>query len=316
MPDFVFMQSLKYLWELISAFSLCAVSCVPTVKAARSIGAVDIPKDARRMHVRPVPRAGGIALFFSFCICSCAFLGVFSSAGASLLSGGALLCALGLSDDVFSLSAKTKLLAQLVTCSLPLFFGIRIGELSFFSYKIPLAPALSLAFSLLWCIAITNAFNFIDGLDGLCAGVSIIISLSLALRAHLFGNAETSLFCFALGGALLGFLPHNAHPAKTFMGDCGSLFIGYSLSLLSLLCTKTADGTLSVSPLALLFIFAYPVFDLVCAVLRRLLQGKSIFSADRGHVHHKLCDRGYTHRQSVALLCTVSVFFCLVSFLF
>ena len=264
------------------------------------------------MHRRTIARGGGLSIFLSFFAASLFSISEYgenlSPIGGALLSGGALTVGIGLCDDVSQMSAKTKLLSQLSVAFIPIAFGLK---LSLFSSTVLPARIFSYALSFLFTVTLMNALNFIDGLDGLAAGFSFIASFALFLCNILSGNSECAFFCAALCGSALGFLPYNKYKAKIFMGDCGSLFFGYSLAILG---TATLQGDTDQSAFVPLFslalIFAYPMCDLVFAVIRRLYNRQSIFSADAKHFHHRLISLGFSHPESVALLISAASLFC------
>lgn len=268
------------------SFALCFVSVPPVIALSWKIGAVDVPSDWRRMHCKSIPRAGGLAVFTAFFVACCVY-GVDSLFLACALGGGLLMLAVGLADDIFFLDAWVKLFFQLaVATAAVLGSGITKGW--------------GTLLGVLWVVALTNAHNFVDGLDGLFAGCASIEGIALCLALLLCGandNAAPPLF---LALACLAFRYFNRYPAKTFAGDCGSGTVGFLLGLFSLPLFSLSSATFgALSPL---LIFAYPLTDLFGAVLRRLMRGKSPFHADRGHLHHRIYDAGLTHPQCCGVL--------------
>ncbi len=296
--------------------SLCSVYVMKLIST--SIGALDIPRDNRRMHEETVPRGGGVAVFFSLILTFLFALfergeTLFSLSGA-FLSGGALIVGIGLCDDIFSLSPKAKLFSQLLVSFIPISFGFQAEGISFFSVRISFSYPFSLVFSLLWMLCFINAFNLIDGLDALATGVAVICSLSLFVCFY-GGDWEWNILIVSLCGACLGFLPYNRHKASIFLGDSGSLFLGFSFGLLSL----SAAGSDEPSPLPILtlfLIFAFPICDLLFAVARRIYHKKSIFSADTGHFHHRILSLGFTQKASVRILLFYSLLLALLGISF
>ena len=264
----------------IIAFSIAAAGAFALsplcFSLAARLGAIDIPLDSRRMHKRPVPRIGGLAIFIGFLLSASIF-----SNNIALLSGALVIASIGIVDDVYRISAYPKLVFQIISAAVALAFGVRapIGN-----------GFISVAFSLAWLVVLPNAFNLIDGLDGLCARVSLFAALALFAM-----NGST--VALALAGAILGFLPFNLRPAKMFMGDTGALFVGFALGVISLEGITTAQGFAST-----LLVFALPLADTAYAFLRRIAKGKSPFAPDREHFHHKLIDRGFSHREASFLL--------------
>ena len=268
-------------------------------------------------HVRPssdpdaprVPRMGGIAVVLAttaaLAVAELAPGRMSVSAGApahflvGLMAAGWLLFAAGLLDDLYDLRPVAKLLAQCAAAVVAYGFGFRVEELSFAGTAVELG-VLSLPFTLLWIVGITNAFNLIDGLDGLATGIGLVALGSTFLVAWLLGNPEVALVCAALGGALLGFLRYNFRPARIFLGDSGSLFVGFMVAVLSVHgSTKSATAVLTAAPLLLL---ALPILDTVLSVVRRWLRGKPVFGADEHHLHHRMLAIGLTHVRAVVLL--------------
>ena len=281
---------------------LVAFASTPAVKMlAVRIKAVDIPKDARRMHKVPIPRAGGLAIFAGFLVSSLLFLPMTGQFRAILL-GALLLVVLGIIDDVVALDAKIKFVGQIVAALIPALSGVVISgfvnpfsESNYFSLGI-----FSIPVTILWIVGITNAVNFIDGLDGLACGVSAIATITMFIIAILFQEAQIALMMAALAGACLGFLPYNMNPAKIFMGDTGSMFLGYILAVTSIQGLFKFYAVISFAvPFILL---GLPIFDTGFAIIRRILKGQSPLQADRGHVHHRLIDLGFDQKQSVAIL--------------
>ena len=283
--------------------ALLAFSATPAVRVlAFKINAVDRVKDGRRMHRNPIPRIGGLAMFFAFFISTLVFCDLTHDLVAVWI-GGAILVLLGIFDDVFALKAWMKALVQIAVSFIPVCLGVRISFFNWGGVPTPLG-GWSIPVTVLWIVALTNAVNLIDGLDGLACGVSMIGSISLAMVTLLNGNTYYALLAALLAGSCIGFLPFNANPAKIIMGDTGSLFLGYTLSVLSIGGVFKVHAVLSF--LIPLSIFGLPLFDTCFAVVRRIVRGKNPFSADRGHLHHRLVDMGFGHKQSVRILYSIS----------
>ena len=288
--------------------ALSAYFATPSVKAlAESLNALDLPGDKRKIHRRAVPRMGGIAIFLALIAALLAFSRI-NAPLAGVVKGAAVIVLMGAMDDVLELRAPLKLSVQIIAALIAWRSGVRIEVLSW-----PLAAegarfvyvgALSMPLTVLWITACTNALNLIDGLDGLAAGVAAISSASMLAVAALVSEAEIAILLAALTGACLGFLPYNRSPAAIFMGDVGSQLLGYLLSAASLLGMFKAHAliTFFVPLLAL----ALPLADTVFAFLRRVANGRDPFTADRGHLHHRLLDMGLDQRQAVAVLYGVS----------
>lgn len=267
-----------------------------SLSLSRAIGAIDAP-GGRKIHVSPTPRAGGVAFFASFSL-FLPLLQIPFALKVSLLLGGTVIFITGIFDDARGLSPLQKMTGEAAAAAIPLLFGIGVsGKGS--------AAALSGAFSVLWIVLLTNAINLSDGLDALAAGSSSAFSLVLALIFLISARADLFICAILLLFSLIGFLPSNAPPAKIFMGDCGSLFIGYVLSVLSL--EWFADSPSPLRAASLVILFGVPLLDTSQSFLRRLAQGKSPFSADRGHLHHRLLGRGFTKETASLALITCSL---------
>lgn len=287
--------------------ALMAFVTTPIVRViAFRIGAVDDPKrDDRRMHTVPTPRLGGLAIFFSFVVSVFLFYGV-SNFTLSMIAGAFLLIIVGILDDVFheKLRAVFKLLVQIAAAGLVVWQGgvlverINIfgGYIQFGYFAIPL--------TILWIVGLINAINLIDGLDGLSCGISTISAVSLLIVTILLGEFQIALLIAILAGACIGFLPFNKNPAKIFIGDTGTTFLGFVLAVISIQgLFKTQAVITYIIPFLILGV---PIFDTTFAIVRRLLAGRHPFSADRGHLHHRLIDMGFNKKQTVRILYAVS----------
>ncbi|MBR6414438.1 MAG: undecaprenyl/decaprenyl-phosphate alpha-N-acetylglucosaminyl 1-phosphate transferase [Oscillospiraceae bacterium] len=288
---------------LVSAV-LSFLLTLPVKRLAVRIGAMDVPKDARRMHNKPIPRMGGMAIFLGFLVSALVFTPQMDRGLFAILLGAVLIVVLGVVDDKCTLSAKTKLLVQLLAAAVIVFYGdLRIDRLtnpfgsSLYSYWD--LGLWAYPITIIWILAITNAVNFIDGLDGLACGVSGISSINLMIIALLVSNGQDAIWMAALTGACIGFLPHNFNPAKIFMGDTGSNFLGFMLAAVSIHGLFKAYTVISF--LVPILLLGLPIFDICFAVIRRLAHGQSPMQADRGHFHHRLIDMGFSQRQSVSI---------------
>jgi UDP-GlcNAc:undecaprenyl-phosphate GlcNAc-1-phosphate transferase len=285
-------------------------------RLALGLGAVGTT-GGRNVHARVIPRLGGVALTAGWSISVLIFLllGEFPTAeppGLQLLAvvlGGLILCVTGAVDDIRGLRAVHKLTAQVLVAVLAYACGFRIDAIA-----LPLMGPLSmgvfaLPVTVIWIVGITNAVNLIDGLDGLAAGVCFFAALTSFVVAYLSGNGFVALLMAALMGVLAGFLFFNFNPARIFMGDSGSYFLGYVLASLSLTGALQQKASTAVSLLVPMIALGLPIFDTLLAMLRRFLERRSMFSADRGHIHHRLLDLGLTHRRAVIVLYGVCVVF-------
>ena len=293
--------TLTSLFAFILALAV-AFAATPAVKMlAIRIKAVDVPRDSRRMHKTPIPRLGGLAIFLGFLV-SILIFGRTGPQMAAILVGAILLVALGMVDDVVALKPGIKFLGQIVAALIPTLAGVVITRFTnpfsaggYFNLGV-----FSIPVTILWIVGITNAVNFIDGLDGLACGVSAIATVTMFVIAVLYSEYQIALMMAALAGACLGFLPYNMNPAKIFMGDTGSMFLGYILAVTSIQGLFKFYAVISFAvPFILL---GLPIFDTAFAIIRRLAHGQSPLQADRGHVHHRLIDLGFDQKQSVAIL--------------
>lgn len=319
----------KYFILFLGGFAV-SFALTPVVRwFAIRVKAMDIPNE-RKVHDHPIPRLGGVAIFVAFT--SIVFLAFspfalvtnpFVSVGkhwwTGYLSAACIIVALGVFDDVKPLGARVKFLTQALAACCAMYFGYTIERLD-----LPWGASIHLGLwgipvTLLWIVGLTNAFNLIDGLDGLANGVALISSLTLMGIALLGRNVELALVCSALAGCLLGFLPYNFHPASIFLGDSGSLFLGFTLAVLSI--TTSQKSTVAVSILIPMMAFGLPIMDALLAMIRRFLRamhvwettgqgtyrvfflrGRAMFEADRDHIHHRLMRLGIYHRNAVIFL--------------
>ena len=297
---------------IIAAVAVAAVLSyffTPPVKNfAHKVGAIDVPKDARRMHKKPIPRLGGLAIYGGF-LCSILIFGQLDETMLCVLLGAAIIVALGIFDDVLALGAKLKFVVQIVAAAIPVCIGdLQIG---LFTNLNPLSDTpfvhlgiLAVPVTIIWIVGITNAVNLIDGLDGLAVGVSSIAAITMLAVALLTGNMPIAITMAALAGACIGFMPYNLNPAKIFMGDTGSTFLGYMLATVSIMGLFKFYAVISFAVPFL--ILGLPIFDTANAIIRRVAAGRSPMSPDRGHVHHKLIDMGFNQKQAVAILYAIS----------
>jgi len=270
---------------------------------------------SRKVHGRPIPRLGGLAIAAGFYVPLLALLVESSGVGDAfyassrraiffLVGGGAVLV-LGIYDDIRGTGAIGKFIAQFTIAGALYFGGFRIDQISLpFVHSLPLGP-LSFVFTLLWIVGVINAMNLIDGLDGLATGVGLFGVTTTFVLAAIRGDPIMMLFMASLGGSLLGFLIYNFNPASIFMGDTGAMFLGYVLAVGATQTSQKSSTTVAI--LIPMVALGVPITDTLLAMLRRALSGRSMFSADRSHIHHKLLDLGLTQRQSVMILYAASL---------
>lgn len=307
---FIVMKYESMIFSFIISF-IFTLATTPVVRRfAYKIGAVDVPKDKRRVHKKPTPRIGGLAIIFGFMVAALCFNNEWNREIISIFIGAGILAVLGIIDDCRALDAKLKFIVQIAAALVVAVWGdLRIEFISnpnFFSEQghIMLPAWLSVSVTVVWIVFITNAVNFIDGLDGLAAGVSAIMSMSLVFIAISYHEYSIAILGLAIMGSCFGFLPFNFNPAKIFMGDTGSTFLGFMLAVLSL---KGMFKSYAVISFAVpLLILGLPLFDALFAMIRRVLSGKSPMVADRGHLHHRLYDMGFSQKQTVFILYAIS----------
>ncbi len=294
--------------NLILCFSVAfaiSLASTPLVKnLAYKIGAIDVPNDDRRVHKKPIPRLGGLAIFYGFLISLLCFANPIDEQLRGIIIGALIIVGVSIIDDVKQLSALIKLGAQLLAAVIAVVHNVRISAISVPSFIVDTGIVelgfLSIPITIIWIVAITNAVNLIDGLDGLAVGVSSIASFSLFFIAILAGEENVAIISAALAGGCLGFFPYNFNPAKIFMGDTGSQFLGY---MLSVICIQGLfKGYAIISFIVPFLILGLPIFDTVFAIVRRAWNHKPIMGADRGHLHHRLIDNGFTQKETVAIL--------------
>lgn len=276
-------------------------------KLAFKIGAVDRP-DNRKVHKKIMPRLGGLAIYIAFMIGCVASMEITWDIFGILL-GGTLIAALGVADDVYQLPAKVKLLGQIAAACVLVIFDIRIewvnNPLGGYFYL----DMLSIPFTIFWVISFTNVVNLIDGLDGLAAGVSAIASLTVILVAVQMGYFHVAILTAALAGAIIGFIRYNFNPATIFMGDTGSMFIGYMLAAISVYgAVKTAATIALIVPAIAL---GLPILDTAFAIMRRYVNGRPIFQPDKGHLHHRLLATGMSHKETVLFMYGITAVLCI-----
>lgn len=276
------------------------------IKIAPRVGAIDRP-NYRKVHTRTMPRMGGLAIYLAFVI-TVIFTQIIDRRLGGLLAGSTLIILLGLADDIWNLAPRWKLLGQILAALVLVAFGTQVNFVTNpFSGGVITLGILAVPLTVLWIVGVTNAVNLIDGLDGLAAGVSAVAAITLAVVGWRSGEMDVAVWALILAFSTLGFLPYNFNPARLFMGDSGSMFLGYSLASLSLLSlTKSTTAFSLVIPFIILGI---PILDTMCAIVRRFLGGQPIFQADKEHLHHRLLELGFSHRGTVLIIYAISGIF-------
>lgn len=308
---------LKLLLAILVAAGVTFVMTPPVKRFAEKVGAIDVPRDARRVHDHPVPRMGGLAIFIGFVLSLLCFVDV-STQVLGILLGGLIIAVMGAVDDIVSLNAWVKLAGQIVAAIVAIRCGLVFNAISnpnaFSEHTtIYLASYLTIPLTLLWIVGCTNAVNLIDGLDGLAVGVSTISSITMLVVALFVAEPNVAMILAALVGACLGFIPYNFNPAKIFMGDVGSQLLGYVLSTVSIMGLFKLHTLITF--LVPLLALAVPLADTTFAFFRRVLHGQSPFHADKGHFHHRLLALGLSQKQAVTVLYGISAVLGLVAVL-
>jgi len=277
------------------------------------VGAVAVP-NARKIHKNVVPSGGGLAIFAGFLVAAL-FFNRTSPEILGFLIGGTVITGIGLLDDIFDLPPATKFFGQILAALIVIYSGVRIEFVA--------NPAggglvnlgfLSLPFTFLWIVGLANAMNFIDGLDGLAAGVAGISATTLGVVAMLTSRYDTAVLSFTLAAAAFAFIPFNfSDKKKIFMGDSGSNFLGYSLAVVSILGMVKVAAVFSM--LVPILILAIPLFDIAFAIVRRLLAGKSPFEPDSLHLHHRIMNKGFTHKQTTLIIYGINIILGVIAIL-
>lgn len=303
---------LLYIAAFACAFAITLVTTPFAKWLSAKVGAIDYPKD-RGVHKKPMPRMGGVAIVLGFLITVLMVYFFDRSMSpkqfAGFIIGTVIIAVLGMIDDMKDLPAKLKFCVQIVAALIVIFSGTQI--------QIVLWPVtatlqkLSIPITLVWIVGVTNAVNLIDGLDGLAAGVTGIAALSLMVLCIMTGTTTAVVLTAALAGACLGFLPRNFNPAEIFMGDTGSTFLGFVLAVTSILGVFKGYALLAL--VVSIFCIGLPIFDTIFAMLRRMAKHQPIMQADRGHLHHKLIDHGFSQKKAVLIMYAISIFLGLLA---
>lgn len=307
----MFNNTILYSLKVIIVTFIISMITVPTVKKiAIHVNALDIPNE-RKVHSKPMPRLGGIAIFFAFLV-GYMFFGEMTKEMNSILIGSFIILLTGIIDDIKPLSPKNKIIGQLISAFVIVFYGkILLANVTFFGINLEF-NILAYPISILFIIACMNIINLIDGLDGLASGISSIFFMTIIIICFFQGRIiglDYTLTLIMLGSTL-GFLVHNFYPAKIFLGDSGSLFLGFIISVISLLGFK---GTILTSVFVPLLILAVPILDTLFAILRRIFHHHKISDADKQHLHHQLLGMKFSHRNTVLIIYGVNILFALAS---
>ncbi|MBM7661620.1 UDP-GlcNAc:undecaprenyl-phosphate GlcNAc-1-phosphate transferase [Bacillus mesophilus] len=305
-------MDISVILAFVASFITVLVVTPFVIKFAVSIGATDKPNE-RKVHQKLMPRLGGLAIFIGVLV-GYFVGGLYSYNVTAITAAGIVILLTGFLDDKYELAPKYKLLGQIVAASIVVSSGLTIELL-----YVPFVGEFSLGLlgypiTFFWIIAITNAINLIDGLDGLAAGISGIVIATIAILAAFSGNMLILTISVILLGSIIGFLFYNFNPAKIFMGDTGALFLGYCISILSLLGLYKSVTLFSfVVPIIILGV---PIFDTTFAIIRRIVNKRPISSPDKEHLHHRLLSLGLSHRNTVLMIYCLSIFFSVTAVAF
>lgn len=313
----IFSNKIFVLFALAVAFLVSFAATPMVMSLAHKVNAIDVPKDKRRVHKKPTPLIGGLAIFYGFIVSVLCFAEL-DRETVGILIGCTIIVTVGIIDDITDMKAIVKLLCQIIAALIVVYSGVRIEQFANpFARFIGGPPYIcmnywvSVVVTVFWITGICNAVNLIDGLDGLAVGVSSIASICMLVMTLLSQNMNIAIITAAVAGAGFGFLPYNFNPAKIFMGDTGALFLGFILACISV------QGFLKLSAIISfavpIIVLGLPIFDTLFAITRRVLTGRSPMSPDRGHLHHRLLDMGFSQKQTVAILYTLTAVLCLTA---
>lgn len=307
-------MSIKEILLIVIVTFLFTVFFVPIVgRIANFLGALDIP-NARKVHKNPIPRLGGIGIYAGFLLGYMIF-GEQSIQMNAVLIGSIIIIIIGIFDDLKPIPAKYKFLGQIVGAAvIPLYGGILLKEISAFGIYINFG-ILSYPITILFIVSVINCINLIDGLDGLAAGISSIYFITIGIIAILLHNSTglDVILTFIMLGSTLGYLWHNFYPAKIFMGDSGSMFLGYIIAVIALLGFKNITLTSFIIPILLL---AIPILDTLFAIIRRIINHKPIGMPDKSHLHHQLLNLKFSQRRTVLIIYLVDILFAFASIIY
>ena len=313
----IFNNNIYIILALAVAFLISFAATPMVISLAHKIGAIDVPKDARRVHKKPTPLIGGLAIFLGFIVSVICFA-VIDKETAGILIGCVIIVTVGMIDDITDMKAIVKLLCQIVAAAVVVYSGVRIEHFANPFARFGLGDPyivlnfwVSVAVTIFWITGICNAVNLIDGLDGLAVGVSSIASICMLAMTLITQNLNVAIVTAAVAGAGFGFLPYNFNPAKIFMGDTGALFLGFILACISVQGFLKLSAVISFA--IPILVLGLPIFDTMFAIIRRVLTGRSPMSPDRGHLHHRLLDMGFSQKQTVAILYTLTAVLCLTA---
>lgn len=296
------------MWMYLLSFVIALVVTyilTPVVKEiAIRVGAIDTP-DARKVHQESIPRLGGLAIFVGYMI-SLLYTVTDITSVLGLIVGSIVIVSVGIWDDIKQIGPKTKLCGQILAALMVICFGNQVDFIALPGGHIVYLEYLAVPLTVLWIVGFTNIVNLIDGLDGLAAGISLIACIAIFAVNMQMGQIQLAAITLGLAGAACGFLRYNFNPAKIFMGDTGSMLLGFTMASISVMGTvKTAAAVGLVVPVIAL---GLPILDTLFAIVRRRINGRAVFKPDKGHVHHRLLAMGLTQKQAVLLMYGVTAF--------
>lgn len=291
--------------------SLCiSTATMPfIIKIAKKFSIYDKPDFKRKIHKSSIPLLGGVAIYLGFISAFLIFARIDTRIIGFVITSFAIFI-MGLLDDMYDIPAIFKMLIEL-GCAL--YIAISIDRLDIGQYLLKKDVSIAIfdiIVSALWIAGVINAINIVDGVDGLAGGVSAIVAIGFVIIGFISNNQLMVVLALSLLGSIIGFLFYNKNPARVFMGDAGSTFLGYILSILSIMSVNTSNNKASI--VAPILILGVPLFDTGCAILRRFFNKKNIFSADNDHIHHRLLNMGYSQKKTVYVICSISILFVAV----
>lgn len=299
---------------LIITYFVSFILVLISKKIAFHIGALDIPNE-RKVHKNPMPRLGGLGIYGGF-LFGYIMYGSVTTQMISILIGSFILVLLGVFDDIKSIGPKPKFLVHIIVAMIVVFYGgLYFNKITFLGLRFVFPQLVNQLISIFFIVGAINAVNLIDGLDGLCAGVSSIYFTTIAIIAFILNRIQglDTILCLIMLGSTLGYLTLNFPPAKTFMGDCGSTFLGFMIAIIALLGFKGATLISFVIPILIL---AIPIFDTTLAILRRLIHHKKIDESDAKHLHHQLLKMKFSTKKTVLIIYGINILFSAVSIFF
>ncbi len=298
-------EKMYTLFMLCISFAISLLIVPLLIFLAKRFGFVDYP-NYRKVHKVPMPYLGGVAILLSFTAVTL-FAQPVETEYKPIIIGAWLICLIGLVDDKYDLKPLVKFFGQLIAIAVPISYGIVIDTISPFGFEINFG-VFSILVTVIWMAAIINAINLIDGLDGLATGVVIIALASIAVITIFQQNIFVMMLCIILLGSCLGFLPYNFHPAKTFLGDNGAMMLGYIIGVLSIIGFKNITFISLFFPIIILGV---PFMDIFFAAVRRYREGVSVWRADKNHLHHRVQQLGFSHRETVVLIYFIALLFAI-----